>query len=303
MPIQLQTQQPLSVNFHIARSCNFDCKYCFHTSNNEAPLEMARISRALVRLEKIGMKKLNISGGEPLLYPALCSKILKFCKQIGVFTSIITNGSLLKEDWLKENAEYLDVLGVSCDSFDVGTCQKIGRRGGSGDHPSQVRRAAALTKKYGVAFKINTVVSAFNIDEDMIGNLESLSHGENGSLCRWKVFQVLHIEDENTGNYAISEAKYSEFLSRHRKSEFLNSIIKVEDNATMQNSYIIIDRDLQLLDCRDNSKRQVADVTDTKVDLLAKIKSTFDASAFNQRDGNFYLNSSMKDIEDFGMSF
>ena len=55
--------------------------------------------------------------------------MVKFCKEeLNLESvSIISNGSKITEKWMSEYAYYLDIMGVSCDSFDVETNAKIGR--------------------------------------------------------------------------------------------------------------------------------------------------------------------------------
>ena len=41
--------------------------------------------------------------------------------------SIVNNGSKVTEKWMSEYAYYLDIMAVSCDSFDGETNKRIGR--------------------------------------------------------------------------------------------------------------------------------------------------------------------------------
>jgi radical S-adenosyl methionine domain-containing protein 2 len=41
--------------------------------------------------------------------------------------SIVNNGSKVTEKWMSEYAYYLDIMAVSCDSFDGETNRRIGR--------------------------------------------------------------------------------------------------------------------------------------------------------------------------------
>ena len=75
----------------------------------------------------------------------------------------------------------LDILAVSCDSFEEATNIEIGR------HQKNINHLGALTlvrdwcKTYRVAFKINTVVNTHNCDEDMTQEILDLNP------VRWKV--------------------------------------------------------------------------------------------------------------------
>ena len=72
-------------------------------------------------LKEAGMQKINFSGGEPFLHQRgkFVGELAKYCKkELAVpSVSIISNGSLITEKWMKEFGECIDILGVSCDSF------------------------------------------------------------------------------------------------------------------------------------------------------------------------------------------
>ncbi|PCD43009.1 hypothetical protein AU210_002111 [Fusarium oxysporum f. sp. radicis-cucumerinum] len=75
------------------------------------------------------MRKLNIAGGEPVLYPRLLTELLQFVKEeLGLESiSIVSNGSKITEKWMRESCQWLGTLPISCDSFDPETNKKIGR--------------------------------------------------------------------------------------------------------------------------------------------------------------------------------
>ena len=55
--------------------------------------------------------------------------MVKFCKEeLNLESvSIVNNGSKVTEKWMSEYAYYLDIMAVSCDSFDGETNKRIGR--------------------------------------------------------------------------------------------------------------------------------------------------------------------------------
>ena len=80
--------------------------------------------------------------------------------------------------------EYLDILAISCDSFDEGVNIKIGRHHPRERHLDILRRVREWCYKYRVAFKINTVVNEYNKHEDMSEAIEALNP------VRWKVHKL-----------------------------------------------------------------------------------------------------------------
>ena len=98
------------------------------------------MTKALQMLKDAGMRKINFAGGEPFLYPKKLAMLCRFAKvnlQLES-VSIITNGTKATEKWMRENSEYIDILGVSCDSFDEATNIQIGR--GTGENVTQLFR-------------------------------------------------------------------------------------------------------------------------------------------------------------------
>ncbi|GES75049.1 radical S-adenosyl methionine domain-containing protein 2-like [Rhizophagus clarus] len=184
---------PLSVNFHFTRKCNYECGFCFHTAKTSylAPIEDSKY--ALKKLADAGMKKINFAGGEPFLYPKYLEELMRYCKLVLKVesVSIVSNGSKIKYDFLKRNKDYLDILAISCDSFDESVNKKIGR--GTGKHVEKLSDISHWCREFGIKFKLNTVVNAYNKSEDMNENISKIAP------FRWKCFQVLILENENGG--------------------------------------------------------------------------------------------------------
>lgn len=85
--------------------------------------------KALQKLAKMGMKKINMAGGEPFLYPDHLGEICKFCKEVLNLesVSIVTNGSKVRKRFFQKYGDYVDIVAVSVDSFDEEINVKIGR--------------------------------------------------------------------------------------------------------------------------------------------------------------------------------
>jgi hypothetical protein len=85
--------------------------------------------------------------------------------------------------------KHLDILAISCDSFNEGTNFTIGRCQGSKNHLSSLKTVQSWCKQYQVAFKINTVVNTHNVEENMAEEILELNP------IRWKVrYQNGHTE-------------------------------------------------------------------------------------------------------------
>ena len=108
------------------------------------------------------MKKLNISGGEPFLKPEFVGEIFRFCKEELHLEScsVVNNGSKVTERWLDTYGKYLDVMALSCDSFDPEVNIRHGRsEKGSPKHVGRIFQVAEWCRKRGIIVKINSVIT------------------------------------------------------------------------------------------------------------------------------------------------
>lgn len=75
----------------------------------------------------------------------------------------------------------MDILAISCDSFNEDVNVLIGRGQGKKNHVENLQKLRKWCRDYKVAFKINSVINRFNVDEDMNEHIKDLNP------VRWKV--------------------------------------------------------------------------------------------------------------------
>lgn len=243
--------------------------------------------QGLELLSAAGTQKVNFAGGEPFLRPHLLGRLCQKAHELGMAVSIISNGSLITKEWMQQYGYYVDVLGVSVDSFLPITNAKIGRGGdASNQHVQRVLQVRQWCHEHNIQFKVNTVVCQLNWEEDMTEHMLELDP------VRWKVFQVLILEGENAGNGDLRDGRsltiecdqYQAFVERHR-AHFPKVLIP-ESNDVMQNSYLLLDEDLRFLDCSKGGKVPSESILDVGVPV-ALAQAGFDYDMFQQRGGIF----------------
>nr|BAE30787.1 unnamed protein product [Mus musculus]BAE30790.1 unnamed protein product [Mus musculus]BAE30927.1 unnamed protein product [Mus musculus] len=283
-----QPTTPVSVNYHFTRQCNYKCGFCFHTAKTSFVLPLEEAKRGLLLLKQAGLEKINFSGGEPFLQDRgeYLGKLVRFCKEELALpsVSIVSNGSLIRERWFKDYGEYLDILAISCDSFDEQVNALIGRGQGKKNHVENLQKLRRWCRDYKVAFKINSVINRFNVDEDMNEHIKALSP------VRWKVFQCLLIEGENSGEDALREAErflisneeFETFLERHKEV----SCLVPESNQKMKDSYLILDEYMRFLNCTGGRKDPSKSILDVGVEEAIKF-SGYDEKMFLKRGGKY----------------
>lgn len=272
---------PVSVNYHFTRRCNYQCGFCFHTAKSSYILPLENAKRGLFLLKQAGMRKLNFAGGEPFLYPKFIGELARYCKEELRLesVSIVTNGSLVKENFFDSYGRFIDIMAVSCDSFDEATNVKIGR--GTGKHLQHLQKLSVFCRQYGVKFKINTVVNRYNINEDMNTPIKQLAP------FRWKCFQVLVVEGENDSDstlrnanrFVITDEEFQKFCQDHSNNE----CFVPEPNNLMRDSYLILDEYMRFLDKGNDPSPSILDVP--VEEALRKIY--WDKEGFVER-GGFY---------------
>lgn len=299
-----------SVNLHFSRRCNFECKFCFHTAKTSHVLSLPNLLQILEEVRRHGAEKINFAGGEPFLpqYRELLGEMVKGAKAMGFSSvSIISNGSQSASfpSWFDKYGQYLDILGISIDTLNPSVNLAHGRHE-AGASPEQylrltqknnqhhlkgVRAAADICRQFNVKFKINTVVTKYNKDEDMTTFIEEMNP------IRWKVFQVLPLIGENCGTpstsldearleeeggrkarrkkensvepFLISSEEFDRFVGRHKQQLRNPSILKEENNAAMQSSYILIDEYGRFLDSSLGEKVPTQSILDVGMEKAA----------------------------------
>ncbi|GAW14921.1 hypothetical protein ANO14919_043260 [Xylariales sp. No.14919] len=280
---------PVSVNYHFTRKCNKVCAFCFHTEKTSYVAPEEDMKRGLRLLKEAGMRKINFAGGEPFLYPRELAMLCRFCKEELRLesVSIITNGTKVSKKWMEKYGQWVDVLGVSCDSFNEKTNIAIGR--GTGSNVEQLFKIRDWCRELGIKFKLNTVVCTLNWEEDMVITIEKLDP------FRWKVFQVLYVEGENDAEdkevhldkrkrnakkLLISDEQFKTFCDKHQG---LDSFVP-EPNSLMASSYILLDEYLRFLDKGPGAEKHSRSILEVGVQT-ALTEIHWDQEAFRERGG------------------
>lgn len=230
-----------SVNYHLWQPCNMRCGFCFAKFQDvkssilpKGHLPKDKALETINLLANYGFKKMTFVGGEPTLCPWI-SELIRYAKSLGMTTMIVTNGTNLTKEFLKENESFLDWVSISVDSLKENTNYNIGRIfKKKGVALEFYQNLFELINKYDYRLKINTVVNSYNYKEDMTNFIKNVNPE------RWKVFKVLPIKNQNHLNYKkfeISQFEFNRFLDKHKK---IDSLVK-EDNDDMIGSYVMID--------------------------------------------------------------
>lgn len=153
-----------SLRISVTQKCNLQCFYCHRegevASNSEMTKEeIAKIAKIACEL---GMKKVKLTGGEPLLrddLPEIVSEIAEYADEV----SLTTNGVLLEKYAQSLFNAGLKRVNVSLPSFISGRFKKITKK----DYVQQVKNGIkAAVQSHLHPVKINMVMlKGINVDE------------------------------------------------------------------------------------------------------------------------------------------
>ena len=277
-----------SVNYHLWKPCNMKCGFCFATFQdiNRDILPKGHLDRenSILVLESLalaGFRKINFAGGEPTLCPWL-PDLINQARELGLTTSLVTNGSCINAEWLDRLQGSLDWVALSIDSLDPDTLLRIGRTTRSGPMSERdYQDAIGALREYGIRLKINTVVTRANLHENLADFIIE-AHPE-----RWKLLQVLPVEGQNdrtVDSYLISAGEFHDYVQNGRKVEEYGVRVVPEGNELMTGSYVMVDPAGRFFDNVAGSHTYSRPVLDVGVEEALK-EVMIDPEKFLSRDG------------------
>jgi cyclic pyranopterin phosphate synthase len=183
--------------------CDFRCVYCMAEDMTFLPKQSVLSLEELDRLGSAfvarGVRKLRLTGGEPLVRRNIMSLIGSLSRHLGNGLdelTLTTNGSQLHR--------YADALAdcgvarinVSLDTIDPAKFRAITRFGDF----AQVMRGIDAADRAGLKIKINTVALR-DINEDEITDLIRWSHGRGFDLTLIETMPMGEIDADRTDQY------------------------------------------------------------------------------------------------------
>nr|WP_240446272.1 GTP 3',8-cyclase MoaA [Helicobacter pylori] len=158
----------------VTRQCNFRCQYCMPTTpldffDDEELLPLDNVLEFLKIAIDEGVKKIRITGGEPLLRKGLdefIAKLHAYNKEVALVLS--TNGFLLKKMAKDLKNAGLSRVNVSLDSLKSDRVLKISQK----DSLKNTLEGIEESLKVGLKLKLNTVVMKSVNDDEILELLE-----------------------------------------------------------------------------------------------------------------------------------
>lgn len=159
-----------SVRISLTDRCNFRCVYCtppdgFDVAPGSEYLTVDEVVRVVAILQRAGIERVRITGGEPLLRRDLVD-VVRNLRGLGpaLELSMTTNASRLAPVAAELREAGLDRINVSLDSLDPIRFEAVARA----DQYARVRDGIAAALDAGFPLKINVVVLRGMTDDEIL---------------------------------------------------------------------------------------------------------------------------------------
>lgn len=254
----------LSLRITLTNRCNVNCIYCHHDGMRSSKNEMTpdEIYKICQIAKRIGVRKIRLSGGEPLIRKDIVEIISKI-SSIGFNDISITTNGILLEKYAKDLKEAgLDRVNVSLDTLNPETYEFITKK----DYLEAAKKGILKSVEVGLyPVKINMVIMK-DINEHEIKDMFNFCKDNN------MVLQLIElIESENCDDDKFSaEYHYKLDMVEERLSDIAD---EVREREFMQGrrKYYINGGEIEVVKPVDNSKF-CANCTRLRVTPDGKIK-------------------------------
>lgn len=186
------------VIWNLIRRCNLACKHCYTVSadiNFKGELTTAEAHAVLNDLQAFHVPALILSGGEPLMRPDIF-ELSRRAKELGIYTGLSTNGTLINESNIDEIADVgYDYVGISIDGLEA-THDSIRQRKGAF---RESMHAVKLCKEKGIKVGLRFTLTRENYQQ--LGDILAL------------------IDEHDIDKFYLSHLNYGGRGKRHSKQD------------------------------------------------------------------------------------
>jgi MoaA/NifB/PqqE/SkfB family radical SAM enzyme len=164
--------KPFSASYVVTNKCNLRCTYCNFPYLKEPELNLAQIETLFVRLRKMGVVRLGLLGGEPLVRKDI-GEIISMAHKMGFFVSLNTNLLLYKQ--FKNKLNPVDYYLTSLD----GTKEKHITNRGKQDYDAIIDAIRDIVSD---GKKITAIAVVTDTDRESTDYLLDLAHRESFNI-------------------------------------------------------------------------------------------------------------------------
>lgn len=141
----------------ITNKCNLKCIHCYNESDShcDSVMKVHDFYRIIDSLSKIGVPKIQITGGEPFLNRDNLKMMLNYSVGKFSYIEIFTNGTLITDEWFKYLAENNIHIALSVYSYVPQMHDSVTGLEGSFEKTNQT---ISNLKKYNIPYRVCNVL-------------------------------------------------------------------------------------------------------------------------------------------------
>jgi molybdenum cofactor biosynthesis enzyme MoaA len=262
----------------ITDTCNYCCPYCTnegqrHNAGHYLPVEFVENLANKVQSEGIHIRKLNITGGEPLLHPKHVD-IVALCTHMSESVTLNTNGALLSKPLIDALcASGLHNIKFGMDSFFQRSSKPGALETTSGENRSVDNLLYAISLM--PRSSANIVVTDFN-SEEMDRTLDF--------VCRRRIdkaefLELIRFDFRRSGSWRSSGPRISELVDRYAAR-----FREVSYNPDLAKYICLTHDDLMIQFAEDFCLRRVCQNLWTRIDATGQFVSCIKSAHGAQLD-------------------
>lgn len=147
----------------VTQKCNLKCHHCYNESSAQCQAIMSYEHFQIIidTLENLGLKRIQIIGGEPFVDKKALKKMLLYACGKFNFIEIFTNGTLIDSEWLDILKQNNIHVALSVYSYDKTMHDKVTGQVGSWD---KTHKTIASLKERGIPYRVcNVLMKGINL--------------------------------------------------------------------------------------------------------------------------------------------
>ena len=225
---------PQGIVLIINNRCITDCIYCYADKKHkciESP-DLRTVESLLQNAQRLGIRELQVIGGEFFLYPEW-EKLLELFDKYGFYQSLISTKVPLNKEQIHSFKRYNIRLQISFDAFDDILLRRT--LNVSASYFDKMKSTIKMVDEAGIHFQIATVLTKQTANLDNINDLYTFLN-ELKHIRRWEIRQAFRslYSASNFNDIKVPadfENKLNEWYQEVAKKTNINIVLTPTDNT------------------------------------------------------------------------